>query len=73
MMWYITKCGVIIKLNHCHMWQVAVNGLVCAGKKIHEVLLDAGNAGIENVADNYVQKCQLISDLCHPNITLKAT
>ena len=52
------------------MWQVVVNGLVCAGKKIHEVLLDAGNAGIENIADKYVQECQLMSDLRHPNITL---
>ena len=46
-----------------------MNGLICAGKKIHDVLIDAANAGVENVADKYVQECQLMSDLRHPNIT----
>ena len=50
--------------------QIEVNGLICAGKRIHEVLIDADNAGIENVARKYVQECQLMSDLRHPNITL---
>ena len=48
------------------MWQV-FNGLMCAGKIIHEVLLDADNVRKENVIDKYVQECQMI--LCHPNIT----
>ena len=45
------------------------NGLVCAGKKIHEVLLDADNVGVRDIARRYVQECQLMSDLRHPNIT----
>ena len=45
------------------------NGLVCAGKKIHEILLDAGNVGVREIARRYVQECQLMSDLRHPNIT----
>ena len=49
--------------------QVEVNGMICAGKRIHEALIDADNAGIENVARKYVQECQLMSDLRHPNIT----
>ena len=47
-----------------------MKGLICAGKKIHDVLIDAANAGVENVAGKYVQECQLMSDLRHPNITL---
>ena len=47
-----------------------MNGLVCAGKRIHEVLLDTDNAGMENVVDRYVQECQLMSDLRHPNIAI---
>ena len=43
--------------------------LVCAGKKIHEVLLDPGNEGVRDIAGRYVQECQLMSDLRHPNIT----
>jgi serine/threonine protein kinase len=50
--------------------QVEVNGLICAGKKIHEALLDTGNVGVEDMARKYVQECQLMSDLRHPNITL---
>ena len=43
--------------------------MVCAGKKLHELLLDAGNIGVRDIADRYVRECQLMSDLCHPNIT----
>ena len=50
--------------------QIEVNGLICAGKKIHEALLDAGNVGVQDIASRYVQECQLMSDLRHPNITL---
>ena len=50
--------------------QIEVNGLICAGKKIHEALLDAGNIGVQDLATKYVQECQLMSDLRHPNITL---
>ena len=46
-----------------------VNGLLCAGKKIHEILLDAGNVGTREMAEKYIQECQLMSDLRHPNIT----
>ena len=47
-----------------------MNGQVCAGKRIHEVLLDAGNIGVREIALKYVQECQVMSDLRHPNITL---
>ena len=47
-----------------------MKGQVCAGKKIHEVLLDVGNVGIQDLVTKYVQECQMMSDLCHPNITL---
>ena len=46
-----------------------MNGLVCAGKKIHEILLDVGNIGVRDIAAKYVQECQLMSALRHPNIT----
>ena len=56
----------------CHSittsFQVEVNGLVCAGKKIHEILLDVGNIGVRAIAAKYVQECQLMTDLRHPNI-----
>ncbi len=45
--------------------EVEVDGLICAGKKIHEVLL---NAGAEFIAQKYVEECQLMSDMRHPHI-----
>ena len=50
--------------------QIEVNGLLCAGKKIHEILLDVDNIGVRDIATKYVQECQLMSELRHPNITL---
>ena len=50
--------------------QVKVNGLLCAGKRIHEILLDAGNVGVREIAAKYVQESQLMSNLRHPNVTL---
>ena len=60
----------VIAIIILHYFQVEVNGLICAGKKIHDILIDTANAGVENVAGKYVQECQLMSDLRHPNITL---
>ena len=42
--------------------------MVCAGKQIHEILLDVGNVGVRDIATKYVQECQLMTDLRHPNI-----
>ena len=50
--------------------QIKVGGLVCAGKTIHEALIDAENDGAENIAQKYVQECQLMAGLRHPNVTL---
>ena len=47
-----------------------MNGLVCAGKRIHEVLLDTDSAGMENMVDRYEQECQLMSNLRYLNIML---
>ena len=46
-----------------------VDGLICAGKKIYEVLIHADNEGAENLAVKYVQECQIMADLRHPRVT----
>ena len=46
-----------------------MGGLICAGKKIYEILLDTGNIGVENVSQKYLRECELMSDLRHPNVT----
>ena len=41
--------------------ELKVNGLVCAGKRLHEALLDQGNFGVENIARKYLLECQVTS------------
>ena len=39
--------------------ELEVNGLVCAGKRLHEALLEQGNAGVANIARKYLLECQV--------------
>ena len=43
--------------------------LVCAGKRIHEILLNIENEGVPEMIQKYQQECQLMSSLHHPNVT----
>ena len=45
------------------------NHLVCAGKKLHEALIDEQSEGVADVVLKYLQECKLMSSLRHPNIT----
>ena len=48
--------------------ELEIDGLLCAGKKLHDVLVEAGNDGVQNIAERFVEECTLISDLRHPDI-----
>ncbi len=52
-----------------HTLQLNYRQVVCAGKKIHENLLDVGNEGVPEMVRRYLQECQLMASLRHPNIT----
>ena len=41
--------------------ELEVNGLVCAGKRLHEALLEHDNAGVRNIVRRYQEECQVIS------------
>lgn len=45
-----------------------LNGMLCAGKKIHDVLVDVGNEGAEDIAARFVEECKLMSELRHPHV-----
>lgn len=53
----------------CVCPQVRYDGKVYAAKKLHEVLIEEGNEGVDNVVSKYLQECQLMAGLQHPNIT----
>ena len=40
--------------------EVEVNGLVCAGKRLHDALVEQGNAGVTNITRKYLRECQVM-------------
>ena len=48
--------------------ELDVSGVLCAGKKIHESLIEQGNFDAENITSKYIEECQLMSDLRHPHL-----
>ena len=41
--------------------ELEMNGLLCAGKRLHEALLDQANAGVADVAHKYFLECQVLN------------
>ena len=39
--------------------ELEVNGVVCAGKQLHDALVEQGNAGVANIVRKYLQECQV--------------
>ena len=42
--------------------ELEVNGVVCAGKRLHETLLEQGNAGVAHIARKYLMECQVTGE-----------
>ena len=41
--------------------ELEMNGLVCAGKRLHEALLDQANAGVADIARKFLLECQVLN------------
>ena len=48
--------------------ELEMDGLVCAGKKIYDALIDPENQGAQCMVDRYYSECSLLSELRHPHI-----
>ena len=48
--------------------ELEVNGVVVAGKKIHNVLVDSFNPGASIIGAQFVEECKIMSRLRHPHI-----
>ena len=48
--------------------ELGVDGLLCAGKKIYDELIDHENEGVQRMIEKYYRECSLLSDLRHPHI-----
>ena len=40
--------------------ELEMDGMVCAGKRIHDALVEQGNASVANIMRKYLQECQVI-------------
>ena len=50
--------------------ELRVNGLVCAGKRMYDALVNSQNEGADRMIEKYFDECQLLSGLRHPNVVL---
>ena len=48
--------------------ELSVSGLICAGKRMYNILIDSDNKGAARMIEKYYDECQLLSSLRHPNI-----
>ena len=48
--------------------ELRVGGAVCAGKKLHETLLDQRNEGVRSMLERFASECQLMANLRHPHV-----
>ena len=50
--------------------ELRINGLVCAGKRMYDALVNSQNEGADRMIEKYFDECQLLSGLRHPNVVL---
>lgn len=48
--------------------ELRYGGTICAGKKLHENLMDFRDEGVQQLIHKFVSECRLMSELRHPNI-----
>lgn len=48
--------------------ELEANGVQCAGKKLHESLVDPGNVGVGSLMATFNRECQLMANLRHPHL-----
>ena len=65
----VTKTGMQLgKGSFGSVEEEEMAGTIYAGKVWHEILLDPGNEGVENMIRRFVKECQIMSQVRHPNI-----
>ena len=48
--------------------ELEMDGLVCAGKKLYDALIEPENLGAQHMVDRYYRECSLLSELRHPHV-----
>ena len=53
---------------HGAVVEVEVGGTLCAGKRIHDALVELRGGGPSDISQKFVNECRLMSSLRHPNV-----
>ncbi len=48
--------------------ELVIGGIICAGKTVHDALIDVENEGADNIVQRYIRECHLMASLRHPHI-----
>ena len=48
--------------------ELRIGGLLCAGKKLHDMLIDPRNEGATRMSSLFLEECKLMSEVRHPHI-----
>lgn len=65
----VKRTGIILGVGSFgSVEEVTMNGAACAGKKMHDVLMQTQNKTKKIFVKKLVDECQLMSELKHPNI-----
>lgn len=65
----VKKSGISLGMgSYGFVEEVSMNGAPCAGKKMHDMLLQSQNQSKTFLVKKLVDECQLMSELKHPNI-----
>ena len=48
--------------------KLKIDGAICAGKKLHNALVETGNMGVQNIIRKFIEECEIMSELRHPHI-----
>lgn len=48
--------------------ELNMEGLLCAGKKLHDILVERENQDVRAILRKFVEECSLLANLRHPNI-----
>ena len=48
--------------------ELEIDGVLCAGKKLYDALIDPENEGAQRMIGKYYDECRLLSEIRHPHI-----
>ena len=48
--------------SYCSVEELKVKGSVCAGKRLHNALVEQGNTGVEKIVSRFLEECKVTTE-----------